>query len=119
MLNKAKTMLKNMLYKCGLALEKDYSYADYMWVNTLNHISYHLLNEKTSMPVLKNLAELLIMVDVDGEELINDWLKDWKSNNIDKVYKARLNVICPIIIKAQKKLKKELEEWEDKTNANN
>lgn len=118
MLNKVKTMLKNILYKCGLALEKDYSYADCMWVNTLNHISYHLLNKKTPMPVLKNLVELLIMVDTDGKELINDWLKDWKSNDIDKVYKARLNIICPIIIKAQKKLKKELE-GEDKTNANN
>ena len=106
MLNKVKTMLKNILYKCGLALEKDYAYADCMWVNTLNHISYHLLNKKTPMSVLKNLVELLIMVDTDGKELINDWLKDWKSNDIDKVYKARLNVICPIIIKAQKKLKK-------------
>ena len=118
MLNKVKTMLKNILYKCGLALEKDYSYADCMWVNTLNHISYHLLNKKTPMPVLKNLVELLIMVDTDGKELINDWLKDWKSNDIDKVYKARLNIICPIIIKTQKKLKKELE-GEDKINANN
>lgn len=110
--------LRKILNSIGLTFEKDYAEADCMWVIALNHISYHLLNKKTPMPVLKNLVELLIMVDTNGKELINDWLKDWKSNDIDKVYKARLNVICPIIIKAQKKLKKELE-GEDKTNANN
>lgn len=112
-------MLRKLLYCCGLALEKDYSKVDCIWVGVLNHISYYLLDKNTPKTILKNLIELLLIVDPDGNELINDWLKDWKSNNIDKVYKARLNVICPIIIKAQKKLKKELEEWEDKTNANN
>lgn len=109
---------RKILNSIGLTFEKDYAEADCMWVIALNHISYHLLNKKTPMPVLKNLVELLIMVDTDGKELINDWLKDWKSNDIDKVYKARLNVICPIILKEQKKQEKELAELEKNLNRN-
>ena len=61
------------------------------------------------MTTIKNLTKLLILIDPDGKELINDWISDWKNKVGKKDYLARLNVICPIIIKEQKKLEKELE----------
>lgn len=81
-----------------------------MWVNALNHCSHYLLDKKTSMTTIKNLTKLLILIDPDGKELINDWISDWKNKVGKKDYLARLNVICPIIIKEQKKLEKELED---------
>ena len=102
-------MLKKVLENCGLALRKDYALADTMWVSALNHCSHYLLDKKTPMTTIKNLTKLLILIDPDGEELINDWISDWKNKVGKKDYLARLNVICPIIIKEQKKLEKELE----------
>lgn len=100
-------MIRKILSKIGLALEKDYTEADCAWVSTLNHISYYLFNKRTSKDILKNLTELLVLVDPDGNELINTWMEEWKTKNCKKVELARLNVICPMIIKAQKKLNKE------------
>jgi hypothetical protein len=99
-------MVRKMLKFIGLALEKDYAKADTCWIVALNHIAKHLFNPKTPMPVIKNLVELLCVIDYDGNELINDWMTDLKSRNGNKEYLARLNVICPIIIKEQKKLEK-------------
>lgn len=100
-------MVRKMLKFIGLALEKDYAKADTCWVVALNHITKHLFNPKTPMPVIKNLVELLCVIDSDSNELINDWMTDLKNRNGNKKYLTRLNVICPIIAKEQKKLKKE------------
>lgn len=99
-------MIKKILKTLGLALEKDYAKADTCWVVALNHIAKYLFNPKTPMSVIKNLVELLCIIDYDGNELINDWMNDWKNKTGKKSELARLNVICPIIIKEQNKLKK-------------
>ena len=100
-------MVRKMLKFIGLALEKDYAKANTCLVVALNHITKYLFNPKTPMPVTKNLVELLCVIDSDGNKLINDWMTDLKNRNGNKKYLARLNVICPIIAKEQKKLKKE------------
>lgn len=100
-------MVRKMLKFIGLALEKDYAKADTCLVVTLNHITKYLLDSKTPIPVIKNLVKLLCAIDSEGNELINDWMTDLKNRNGNKKYLARLNVICPIIVKEQKKLKKE------------
>lgn len=104
-----KNSSRKILNSVGLAFEKDFAEADCMWVTTLNHISYHLFRKNTSMEVLKNLIQLLILIDSDGNQLINDWMSDWKNKTAKKEEMKVLNVICPIIIKEQKKLKKELD----------
>lgn len=100
-------MVRKMLKFIGLALEKDYTKTDTCLIVTLNHITKYLLDSKTPMPVIKNLVKLLCVIDSDGNELINDWMTDLKNRNGNKKYLARLNVICPIIAKEQKKLEKE------------
>ena len=99
-------MVRKMLKFIGLVLEKDYVKTDTCLIVTLNHITKHLFNPKTPMPVIKNLVKLLCVIDSEGNELINDWMTDLKNRNGNKKYLARLNVICPIIVKEQKKLKK-------------
>lgn len=102
-------MVRKMLKFIGLVLEKDYAKANTCLVVVLNHITKYLLDSKTPMPVIKNLVKLLCVIDSGGNELINDWMTDLKNRNGNKKYLARLNVICPIIIKEQNKLKKENE----------
>ena len=99
-------MVRKMLKFIGLALEKDYAKTDTCLIATLNHITKYLFDSKTPMPVIKNLVKLLCVIDSDGNELINDWMNDWKNKTGKKSELARLNVICPIIIKEQKKLEK-------------
>ena len=99
-------MVRKMLKFLGLALEKDYAMTDTCLIAALNHITKYLLDSKTPIPVIKNLVKLLCVIDFDGNELINDWITDLKNRNGNKKYLARLNVICPIIIKEQNKLKK-------------
>lgn len=91
----------------NLAFAEDYKYADSMWILTLNHIERYLLDSHTDLNIKKNLIKLLVNIDENGDELINDFLIDWKKDNIKKDYKKVLNVICPIIIKEQKRLQRE------------
>ena len=109
---------RKILNSIGLTFEKDYAEADCMWVTALNHISHYLFEKNTPMPVIKNLIKLLVVIDPEGKEFINDWLQDWKTKNCKQEELARLNVICPIILKEQKKQEKELAELEKNLNRN-
>lgn len=100
-----KYLFKSFLSFFGLALEKDYSKADGMWVNTLNHIAFYLFDKNTSEQVILNLVELLVKIDPDGEEFINEWLNDWKNKNGTEYYINKLNIICPLIINEKNRIK--------------
>ena len=109
-------MVRYFLSIVGLAFEKDYAYADNMWINSLNHCQRYLLDNDVSIIVKRNLIKLLVQID-DGEELINDWLNDWNDSctyykNFPKDYEQALETICPIIIEEKNRLNEEL-------NANN
>lgn len=100
-----KYLFKNFLNFFGLTLEKDYSKADGMWVNALNHVACYLLDANTPEPVILNLIELLVRIDPDGEEFINEWLNDWKNKDGTEYYINRLNIICPLIINERNRIK--------------
>lgn len=106
-------MARQILSTVGLAFEKDYAYADCMWINSLNHCQQYLLDIDTPILVKENLIRLLLQID-DGEELINDWLNDYKSIKegnpaFTYAYAKALLTICPIIIEKQKELNEELD----------
>lgn len=76
----------------------------------LDHITTALFNKNTSMGVIKNLCELVVQLNTP---IVDIWLEDWRSGkNLEKNYEKRLNVVCPILVKELKKLKR-LKEEED------
>lgn len=100
---------RNILRKFKLALCSDYDRADDAWIIALNYIDSCLMDKNVSMSSLKLLIKLLVRID-DGH--IEMYLEDWKNDVVkNKEYKARLNVICPIINKEVNKYKKELADF--------
>lgn len=76
----------------------------------LDHITTALFNKNTSMDVIKNLCELIVQLNTP---VVDIWLEDWRlGKELEKNYEKRLNVICPILEKELKKLKR-LKEKED------
>lgn len=76
----------------------------------LDHITTALFDKNTSMGVIKNLCELVVQLNTP---VVDIWLEDWRSGkNLEKNYEKRLNVVCPILVKELKKLKR-LKEEED------
>lgn len=76
----------------------------------LNHITTALFDKNTSMDIIKNLCELIVQLNTP---VVDIWLEDWRSGkNLEKNYEKRLNVVCPILVKELKKLKR-LKEEED------
>lgn len=109
---KSGRILRRILAFFGLALEKDYSYADWMWVIALNHCCRYLTVKETPKAVKKNLVELLYMIDEDGKEFINEWINDYnaminwtnmKSNKFSPSYCEFLKEVCPMFIKEKEK----------------
>ena len=97
----------------GLALEKDWSYCDAMWINALNHCATGLLDKNTPKKVKENLAQLLVLIDEDGKEFINKWYEDFEkvNNGYDNKftidYTNMLKEICPLLKKYQEEYKLE------------
>lgn len=76
----------------------------------LDHITTALFSKNTSMDVIKNLCELIVQLNTP---VVDIWLEDWRlGKELEKNYKKRLNVVCPILEKELKKLKR-LKEKED------
>lgn len=105
-------IFRRILAFFGLALEKDYSYADWMWITALNHCCSYLTCKKTSKNIKENLVELLCALDVDDKEFIDEWLKDYntlidctntKSDKFSLSYCEFLKEVCPMIIKQKEK----------------
>lgn len=101
-------IFRRVLAFFGLALEKDYTYADLMWVIALNHCANNLLDKHTTKKVKENLAELMVLIDEDGKEFINEWYKDFEkvNNGYDNKFTINyinaLKEICPLLEKYQK-----------------
>lgn len=104
-------IFRRVLAFFGLALEKDYAYADWMWVIALNHCANNLLDKHTTKKVKENLAELMVLIDEDGKEFINEWYKDFEkvNNGYDNKFTINyinaLKEICPLLEKYQKQYK--------------
>lgn len=101
-------IFRRVLAFFGLALEKDYAYADLMWVIALNHCANNLLDKHTTKKVKENLVELMVLIDEDGKEFINEWYKDFEkvNNGYDNKFTINyinaLKEICPLLEKYQK-----------------
>lgn len=104
-------IFRRVLAFFGLALEKDYAYADLMWVIALNHCANNLLDKHTTKKVKENLVELMVLIDEDGKEFINEWYKDFEkvNNGYDNKFTINyinaLKEICPLLEKYQKQYK--------------